>query len=121
MATVINAGMGGMICKLLSSMDTVSSGTTLVSGTSEWKSYDAIFYTYKGIDTQNQTYTYTAFHIVNAVKDITDNILLDHYFRTSPSTEGIPAVKYTVSGISVINTTNAYYDMSNLKIYGINF
>lgn len=121
MATVINAGMGGMICTLLASMDTVSSGSTLVSGTSEWKSYDAIFYTYKGIDRQSQTYTYTAFHIVNAVKDITDPILLNHYFRTSPSTEGIPSVKYSDSGISVINTTNAYYDMSNLKIYGINF
>ena len=121
MATVINAGVGGMICTLIASMDTVPSGATLVSGTSEWKKYDAIFYIYKGIDKQSKTYTYTAFHIVNAVKDITDTIILNHYFRTSPSTEGIPAVKYSDSGISVINTTGAYYDMSNLKIYGINF
>lgn len=121
MATVINAGSGGMICKLIATMDTVSSGETLVSGTSDWKKYAAIFYIYKGIDRQSHAYTYTAFHIVNAVKDITETILLNHYFRTSPSTEGIPAVKYSDNGISVINTTNAYYDMSSMKIYGISF
>lgn len=121
MATIINMSGGSIYPVLLASVTNVSTSSTAISGTENWKKYDAIYYEcFVHFHNPDDKAIFT--HLI-----LTNNISLGgRYFllRTnSPNASGdeINLISVFSENVIKMNKANKVYDVTKLNIYGVNF
>lgn len=120
MATIVSAG-GGAVVTRLASLTNIPKTSTAVSGTENWKKYDAIYFEcfmhYSGA---NETAVFTNLILTTCVS------LGDRYqpIRVSTSSgNGAELDIYCNFSENKINMSkdSKAFDLSKLEIYGVNF
>lgn len=114
MATIINAG-GGYNSTLLASLTNIPTTATAVSGTENWKKYDAIYFEILLSSGTNYYFTSVIFTSM-----ITKGI---EYLPTDTPAESNLSVTYRDTGMTIKawNSAGTDYYITSVKIYGINF
>lgn len=121
MPTIVHGSGGGITSTLLASLTSVPSSSTAVSGTENWKNYDAIYIEcFMHYETNSDISVFTNIYIADSVSLGTRYQIFRSSSAISSGNNANAFVYFTDTAISVYKTISVY-EVTKINIYGINF
>ena len=121
MATIINTGGGYSSPTLLASLTNVPTSSTAISGTNNWKNYDAIYFEcFMHFKNTSDKSVFTNLILTNTVS-IGDRYQPIRVGSTNGEANEVGIHCYFSENALNINKITYTYDVTKLNIYGVNF